>query len=260
MVNTKTDIEKTAATLVDLVESGVKTKNGRAILKKLRVFSEIISFAPQIAGLVASRYLTSQTIINEYLVRGYKPNVIELGAGFSPPATDLSGKVSTYIELDLSVNSEMKKRIIKQIRPNDKTKYIAGDAFSSDTWKKIKKLIDPKQPTIVFGEGFFIYTTKDQRKKIAKEILPLIGKGGCLFFEDSIRYHPEWKLDSKLQSGINGIIQTSKSVNYNQKISQEELTQEWKSYGFQVTRRPAIYIKTNEDVAKKFRTWVLSLK
>jgi len=249
------DIEKTASTLVDIL-TGVDTKYGREVLTKLKKIKEITSFAPQLAGLVASRYLTSNAIIEEYLARGFHPNIIELGAGFSPHSLDLGKKV-VYIEVDLPTNSEIKQKIAKEINPSDSTIYIAGDIFLSNTWERIKKHINPKQPTIIFGEGFFIYTTKEQRVMLAKEILPLTGNEGCLFFEDSLRYHPEWDLTNNTQKGIKGILQTSKSKAYSEKISQEELTKEWESYGFKVERRTPIYVKANSDIAKKLKTWVL---
>jgi O-methyltransferase involved in polyketide biosynthesis len=153
----------------------------------------------------------------------------------------------------------MKRKIIKEISPSDKTIFIGIDAFSKEAWKEINKKINRDQPTIIFGEGFFQYTSKKQRRLLAKKILPILNNG-CLFFEDSIRYHPEFVLNRKIESGIKKVVKQSKSSNYLEKLSQKELTQELKSYGFNVKRISPIFIRTKNPFFKNFRTWVLTRK
>jgi hypothetical protein len=182
-----------------------------------------VSKKPERFFEVDSRHKTSKKIIEESGIR----QVIEIAAGFTPHALNLRNCVDRYIEIDLPQNSELKSQAMKRVDPTLETIYVSGDAFEEDTWNRVKiNLLD--QPTIVFSEGFILYTDAKNRAKMLEFIKPIIING--LFFHEDCRT-------------INGVLRK----------------EEYKELGFTVNRQPTLPSMFPVKLDKKFEHWILKI-
>ncbi|MBU6431099.1 hypothetical protein KGQ29_01850, partial [Patescibacteria group bacterium] len=95
----------------------------------------------------------------------------------------------------------------------------------------------------------------------------LIKNKGSFFFEDSLTFHPEFSNMVALKALSRKMSQISGNNNLLKYISQEELTKEFKDFGFKIKRIKAYsnlmsksYNKKKAKlIIKNFKHWQLSL-
>lgn len=248
-------IQKTAATIVDLANNSDVAYAKDIVNLITRQYGPINSFAPELGSLVVSRYLTSEQILGHYK----KPQVVELGAGFSPHSINLHGLVDRYIECDLPINSEIKRELVRQLNQQDKTIYIAGDVLESRLWQEITGALDRDKPLVIFSEGLILYFDETMRDQLALHAKSILTKPEDSFvFDDSLGYHPELSTDKRLKEAMDKIKVTSKSNVYGGFRTQKEAESQWKSRGFNVNRHPYVIANPNlADILGNFKSFIL---
>lgn len=256
------EIQKTAIIpLLDLAKCNVD--NTKKILSELKYSKKFCS--TESSYLAESRYKSSEKIIKN---KHFK-QVVELGSGFSPHAINLKKYVNKYIEVDFLRNSKTKQKIISHLFPNNQIIiYLHGNIFQKDVWQKIRKKIDKENKIAIFVEGFMQYTDKIQRKFLLGQIKKVLKKtGGIFFFEDSLTFHPELKKMENLKNLSKKMSRLSGNKNLLKGVSQEELTKEFETEGFQISRINAYNDLVSKDyqnsvaksVISNFKHWQLSL-
>ena len=261
-MNKHLEIQKTAIIpLLDLVKCNVN--NANKILNELKYPKQFCS--SEVSYLAESRYKSSEKIIKD----NHFKQVVELGSGFSPHAINLKKHINKYIEVDFLDNSKTKQKIIGRLFPNNQNIiYMHGNVFQKDIWQKIWKKIDKENKIAIFAEGFMQYTDKNQRKFLLGQIKKVLKKiGGAFFFEDSLTFHPEFKKIKKLKNISKKMSRLSKNKNLLKYISQEELTKEFETAGFQISRINAYNDLVSKDyqnnvaksVISNFKHWQLTL-
>lgn len=220
--------------------------------------------------LVELRYKSSNELIRNLSAKQGIKQAIEIASGFTPHAKELLSDniLDNYIEVDLPLNIEKKKKINDYLQPDLKIEYVAGDIYAETTWKQVSKYLLPG-PVAIFSEGFMLYSSETERDTLARFVrLILESHGGYYFFEDSTRFHPEFiglqnfkEFFEKLEKMSNRKLDS---------ISQEKMTEEWERRGFKIER-----IVENSNLAseinfpgltdeislikKNYKMWKLSL-
>jgi O-methyltransferase involved in polyketide biosynthesis len=243
-VESLANIQKTAATIVDLADNSNVGYANQIKLALEKRFPGIKSFAPSMSEIVVSRYLTSQEMLEEAVQNtDGQVQIIELGSGFTPHALNLNGRAVKYIEIDLPDNISLKKEIVGEINQQDKTEYISGSILDPEVWDQVYKIIDRDLPVIIFSVGLIIYFSSPEQDSLTSLALPLIKPDGVsrFVFDDSLKYHPELQSHPALVQGRKNIISTSKNQNMAEDFSQEEVVNNCKARGFtEVKRHPYI--------------------
>ena len=257
------ELAKTAFVTIAKLSERTKTPYAKDIFKKL--IKKIKFKIPRVERgyFIESRYKSSEEMIKNSKIK----QVIEFGSGFTPHALSLIENDLNYIEVDFPEIVTLKKGIVREINPNLNTRYISGNVFEEKTWKNIKDKLK-KEPTIIFCEGVMMYTSKKQRDFLFKQIKEILNKNkGFFFFEDSLRFHPEFKEDEKFKLFQRRISSLSKNKEYEQKISQTQLIRELESYGFEVKRKSTNmdlstidFDQEGKDIIKKFKMFILTPK
>lgn len=106
--------------------------------------------------------------------------LVELGAGLSPRGLIYSAQGIDYLEVDLKVITNLKKKLIREVTlPSSSTgtlTVMGGDVLCDETWKAIKKHIGHRKVTFI-NEGLLRYLPVSKKRFICKNISKLI-KGG----------------------------------------------------------------------------------
>lgn len=256
-------MEKTA--LIPLIDLAVDIDVPNTALILERLINKKKRETSGKAYLAESRYKGSEAIIK---LNKYK-QVLELGSGFTPHAINLGKVIEKYIEVDYPSNLVVKEKLINKIfkGKNNNTSYIAGDIFTNLVWRKISREL-LKGRIGIFAEGFMQYTNKKQRAFLLKKIkVILIKNKGSFFFEDSLTFHPEFPNTATFKDLTKKMSQISGNNNLLKYISQEDLTKEFKDFGFKIKRIKAYSnlmsksynTKEAKFIIKNFKHWQLSL-
>lgn len=230
-------------------------------------FSGKVSGKPHLLEL---RYKMSEKVIKESAEKEGIRQAVEIASGFTPHAVELlknTGILTKYVESDFPINTNKKREIMKKLFPELPIDFVPGNIFEDSTWLQIEEKLN-EGPVAIFTEGFILYTTQEERERLAKFIKKILEKhGGYFMFEDSMRYHPELK-NSNFQAFLARLSQVSqREMNA---ITQEEMEREWRERGFEVERIPEniplVSEKeipvTNDELEvtrKNFKMWKLSL-
>jgi O-methyltransferase involved in polyketide biosynthesis len=148
--------------------------------------------------------------------------------------------------------------------------YVAGDAFNDDLWNDIATKLTIA-PVAIFAEGFMQYTSKAERDRLFKNVREILTKcGGCFFFEDSLTFHPEiydHDSGSSTQAISKKMQSISKNSNLTKYISQESLTAELESYGFDIERASPVkdlesesFDNAGSEILNIFKHWKLTIR
>lgn len=234
---------------------------------------EHLEFSGKVSGmpwLVELRYKSSEKLIKEISQESGIKQAVELASGFTPHAANLieEGVLNNYVESDFLINTEKKKEINKVLEPEASISYAAGNVYEEKTWEKIKSGLN-SGPVVIFSEGFMLYTSKDERMRLANLVRDVLEKhGGYFMFEDSTRFHPEFIQHPNFKPFFDKLSKSSQRDLG--PITQEDLTKEWEEAGFVIERIPedvplASEVKLPElagdiDLVKKsYKMWKLSL-
>lgn len=174
------------------------------------------------SAFVVSRFTTTHRFIELMAQRfGKKLQIVELGSGFTPHFLNLNYEIGKYIEIDLEVNSKLKKEITGKLKESDGIIFIAGDILTQDVWDKVRNNIDLNKPVVIFSEGVVAqYFTADQKEKVALLSRALLQtKGSCFVVDDTLRNHSELHNDPLIQEGMSRIATESGSRVYKSETS-----------------------------------------
>jgi len=204
-------MQKTANTLYDLRDhSDVKFCKEIAdfVIEKSGGAEETRISTENFRGLIVSRFMTNHQIL-ELMARKYgkELQVIELGAGFTPHFLNLTSEIGKYIEIEFEENSKLKEEIIKKLTEKKNIYFVAGDILSKHVWKKVKEIVDPNKPVIIFSEGVVAQYFNDEQKELLASFLKdlLTFEGSCFVTDDTLRNHPELSNNPIIQEGMNRV-------------------------------------------------------
>jgi O-methyltransferase involved in polyketide biosynthesis len=214
MEDSKSKIQKTASTLIDLKDhSDVAFCSEIAELMEEKISSGWPKiFSNNFSAFPVARFCTMQAFLEFMSERlGPQVQIVELGAGFTPHFLNLKAKVSKYIEVDLPVNSNLKKEIINEVYPDSNVVYVSGDISEVTTWDEIKKHINMSSPVIVFSEGVIAqYFSSEQKQKIATYVKDILStEGSCFVLDDTLRNHPELQTNPIIEEGMQMVTKAS---------------------------------------------------
>ncbi|MEI8328355.1 MAG: class I SAM-dependent methyltransferase [Candidatus Taylorbacteria bacterium] len=174
------------------------------------------------SAFVVSRFTTTHRFIELMAQRlGKELQIVELGSGFTPHFLNLNYEIGKYIEIDLEVNSKLKKEITRKLRERDGEIFIAGDILTQDVWNEVGNNIDLSKPVIIFSEGVVAqYFTTEQKEKIASLSRAFLQtNGSCFVVDDTLRNHSELHDNPIIQEGMSRIVAESGSKVYKSETS-----------------------------------------
>lgn len=213
-------IQKTASTLFDLNEhSDIRFGDeiAKLMVQKTGIEWPRIS-VNDFSAFPVARFHSNQFLLEFFAQKyGERLQIIEIGSGFTPHFYNLEKEVGKYIEVDLEINSGLKKEIATEIESNKNHIFIAGDILEEKTWEDIKKNINLNDPVVIFSEGVISqYFNDEQKEKIANLVMPIIvAEGSCFILDDTLRNHPELHHHPIIMEGMSKIVAKSGSNIYN---------------------------------------------
>ena len=107
------------------------------------------------------------------------PQVFELAAGYSSRGLIYSQRGYKYVEMDLEVISNNKKRLINELfEMNDNLKIVNGNALNYDDYVKCDDYFDSNKELAIINEGLLRYLTFDEKRIVGENIYKLLKKHG----------------------------------------------------------------------------------
>lgn len=221
--------------------------------------------------LVELRYKMSDQIIRSLAETEGVGQAVEIASGFTPHALELlgGGVLSNYIESDLLVNTVKKQELYDEVGQGLPVIYVPGNIYEKETWDEIEvKLADG--PVVIFSEGFMLYSTAQERDKLANLVRPILQKhGGYFVFEDSTRFHPEFIEYPNFRPFFDKLAKSSQRDMG--AVSQEDMAKEWEDRGFKIERVPENIPLSSESklpdladeitlIKDNYKMWKLSLR
>lgn len=105
--------------------------------------------------------------------------VLELAAGYSSRGLIYSQKGYKYVEMDLDVVSNNKKRMINELfEMNDNFHIITGNALDLNAYIKCEEYFNSNKELAIINEGLLRYLTFDEKKIVGQNIYNMLKKYG----------------------------------------------------------------------------------
>lgn len=198
---------------------------------------------------VELRYKCSESVLEDLIENQSVKQVVELASGFTPHGVNTTEKHPDVKYLEVDYGAEKKKSIVENIKPDSNIEYLGGNILSEDTFDRIENSLD-NGPVAIFSEGLMMYMDEENRERLASSIKKILEKhGGAFFFEDNTTFNPEYKKRlGSIISGLHKKLASKGKTNVHQKTwTQEEITQEFESLGFNIQRIPENNVELSID-------------
>lgn len=213
-------------------------------------------------ALPVARYLTNHRVLELFAKKfGKDLQIIELGSGFTPHFLNLNYDIDKYIEVELDINSELKKEITSKLTNKNNIHFVSGDILSDETWNEINQIVDKNKPVLIFSEGVVAqYFNSEQKEQIGNFVKTVMKKEGSAFIiDDTLRNHPELLSETVIKEGMNQISNYSGSKTYKKETSglDDEFAR-WKNiFDEDILKIKYVLTKPSMDfVLEKFRLLV----
>ena len=168
------NLSSTASTLLITLYSRAAMSKKNMILEDKKA-EEIISIAGyDQRKLKVSKKLQALLTIRAYLIDAYTKefverhngdcNIIQLGCGLDSRYIRINDDRIKWYDLDFYATIEMRKKYYKN---SLNYKMIASNVCNF-TW--IDKIEDLKKPTLIIGEGLFMYLTEEENKLVLNKL------------------------------------------------------------------------------------------
>lgn len=123
-------------------------------------------------GVVARTILIDRAV--KELIAGYPDaSIVSLGCGFDDRFSRVDNGMISWYDVDLPDSIAARKKVYME---RDRVNMIPGNALERDWTEKIPK----DRVVIVIAEGFFMYFTKEETKRIIDNITESFPKGFLL--------------------------------------------------------------------------------
>lgn len=149
-------------------EKEIYSKIGEENVKK--VFLDKM-LAPELEA----RYKLANKLLNATNIK----QVLELASGYSSRGLDYSKKGYTYVEMDLPLMIEEKRRILQEITTIPSSLHlVSGNALQASDYKNAISVFNKNQELIIVNEGLLRYLTFEEKEVVAKNIYDTLSKFG----------------------------------------------------------------------------------
>lgn len=128
-----------------------------------------------LAPELEARYKLANKLLN---ITGIK-QVLELASGYSSRGLYYSKRGYTYVEMDLPLMVEEKRRILKEMLENFSSLHlVSGNALQEKDYKQVIPYFDKNQELVIINEGLLRYLTFEEKKIVAENIYQTLSTFG----------------------------------------------------------------------------------
>ena len=195
------------------------------------------------------RYKSTEEIIKKMIENFGEIQVVELASGFTAHGLSMTSEhkgIKKWIDNDFEASLKVKQDVTTGFVGGLPIEYVPGSVLEEATWTKIKQQLLPDVPVVIFCEGLMMYFTKTEREIFFDKIKKLLeGREGIFMHEDLLKYQKDNKEITEGRSAEDFAYMTKqiKQIGGNQNnealnelLGQDEVTNEYKGYGFDVER------------------------
>lgn len=138
-------------------------------------YNEEVQLNKLLAPEIEARYKLTDRLMSKLNIS----QVLELAAGYSSRGLIYSQKGYKYVEMDLDVVSNNKKRMIDELfETNDNLHIISGNALNLNDYIKCEEYFDSDKELAIINEGLLRYLIFDEKKIVAQNIYKILKKYG----------------------------------------------------------------------------------
>ena len=194
------------------------------------------------AGGLEMRYKSLTTLTTKICKEEKIKNILELAAGVLPRGITMSDDPTiTYIETDLPEMIEEKQRVISHLGIHSRPNLLLHPLNVLDE-KAMGDIVDlfPKGPICIINEGLLSYFSKEEKTRVAKNVIANIRLHGGVWITPDIagsdRIQEIAKLYPEIESVLNDIFKlTKRDMRVNNFGTLEEMKKFYSDIGFSIT-------------------------
>ncbi len=128
-----------------------------------------------LAPELEARYKLANKLLNSTNIK----QVLELASGYSSRGLDYSKRDYTYVEMDLPLMIEEKRRVLKEISEIPSSLHlISGNALQEKDYKQVIPYFDKNQELVIINEGLLRYLTFEEKQIVAENIYQMLSNFG----------------------------------------------------------------------------------
>lgn len=124
-------------------------------------------------------------LINKILDNSNIKQVLELASGYSSRGLNYSQKGYNYVELDLEIIMENKRKMINDLN-NHNLILESGNALNEKDMNRITKYMDKNELLAIINEGLLRYLSFPEKKQVAKNIYNLLNIFGGIWITSDV--------------------------------------------------------------------------